>query len=248
MPRGKAGRFVLTAMERFNFEGHAVRVELDDDGQPWWVLADVCGALGLTSPHKVADRIAEDDRNSIPITDALGRQQSVTVVNEPGLYAVIFRSNKTEAERFRLWVFRDVLPAIRKTGSYTHRAAEPKRTPIEVETRYPDGRVVVERFAITQQPHTVEVEQLPAPTVDIDEVRRRFNDALNRQLGRADWYLALDARGRGEYRAELNGKMKTIIGRGRDQWTAQDYETAAHWLRMHEDIDVRWAVASKEAS
>lgn len=126
--------------------------------------------------------------------------------------------------------------------------AEPKRAPIEVETRYPDGRVVVERFAITQQPHTVEVEQLPAPLVDIDEVRRRFNDALNRQLGRADWYLALDARGRGEYRAELNGKMKTIIGRGREQWTAQDYETAAHWLRMHEDIDVRWAVASKEAS
>lgn len=101
-------------MERFNFEGHAVRVELDNDGQPWWVLADVCGALGLTSPHKVADRIAEDEQRKVEIHDALGRLQPTNLINEPGLYRVIFRSNKPQAEAFQDWVFKTALPELRR--------------------------------------------------------------------------------------------------------------------------------------
>ena len=88
---------------------------LEIDGEPWFVLADVCMALELSSPHKVADRLEEDERNQIPLTDSIGRQQNTTVVNESGLYSVILRSDKPQAKTFRKWVTSEVLPSIRKT-------------------------------------------------------------------------------------------------------------------------------------
>lgn len=91
------------------------------NGEPWFVLKDVCQVLDLGSPHKVAERLDEDEWNQIPVTDSLGRQQSTTIINESGLYAVILRSDKPEAKPFRKWVTSEVLPSIRKTGRYEAR-------------------------------------------------------------------------------------------------------------------------------
>lgn len=100
----------------FNYNGNKVRT-IQKDGEPWWVLKDVCEVLGLSSPHKVFDRLDEDEkgRNQIP---TLGGEQEMTVVNESGLYNVILRSDKPEARPFRKWVTSEVLPSIRKTGGY----------------------------------------------------------------------------------------------------------------------------------
>jgi len=100
------------------FEGKQMRV-IERDGQPWFVLADVCDALELTSPHKVAARLDEDERTQIPVIDAMGRAQDTTVINESGLYAVILRSDKAQARSFRKWITNEVLPALRTKGSYT---------------------------------------------------------------------------------------------------------------------------------
>ena len=94
-----------------------VRV-LEIDGQPWWVLRDVCAALGLHSPHKVAERLDEDERNQIPVIDGIGRNQLTTMINESGLYAVILRSDKPKAKAFRRWITTEVLPSIRRHGAY----------------------------------------------------------------------------------------------------------------------------------
>lgn len=72
----------------------------------------------MDSPHKVANRLHEDDRNSIPVTDRLGRSQRVTTVNESGLYDVILDSRKPQAKKFRRWITSEVLPSIRKDGGY----------------------------------------------------------------------------------------------------------------------------------
>lgn len=77
----------------FDFGGHDVRVVLDSDREPWFVLKDVCEVLELDSPHKVAERLEDYDRNSTPVIDRLGRSQGVTTVNESGLYDVIFQSH-----------------------------------------------------------------------------------------------------------------------------------------------------------
>lgn len=94
------------------------------DGEPWFVLSDLCAVLGLSSPHKVYERIAEDARNQIPVVDNLGRRQMRTaVVSEPGMYEVVIRSDKPGAVAFRRWLTGEVLPTIRKTGSYSAQPA-----------------------------------------------------------------------------------------------------------------------------
>lgn len=119
----------MNELQIFNYEETPVRV-VDKDGAPWWVLADVCRALGIKNPRDVAARLDEDEKNTVDLTDGiLARPNSelgysrrgnpnMTIINEPGLYKVILRSDKPEAKKFTRWVTHEVLPAIRKTGSY----------------------------------------------------------------------------------------------------------------------------------
>jgi prophage antirepressor-like protein len=87
------------------------------DGEPWFVLSDVCKVLELSSPHKVANRLDNDEKGRTLIP-TLGGQQEMSVINESGLYAVIIRSDKSQAKPFRKWITSDVLPSIRKHGVY----------------------------------------------------------------------------------------------------------------------------------
>lgn len=104
---------------KLDFDGREVRTVVRPEGT-WWVLRDVCEVLGLTTPARVAERLDEDEVSLTHITDALGREQDTTIINESGLYSVILRSDKPEAKAFRKWVTSEVLPQIRKTGRYIH--------------------------------------------------------------------------------------------------------------------------------
>lgn len=108
---------VNTDLSVFRHEGVDIRVVMVD-GDPWWVATDVTRALGIVNGRNATGRLDADGVRQADITDSLGRQQSVTVVNEPGLYELIIRSDKPEAREFRRWVTHEVLPAIRRTGSY----------------------------------------------------------------------------------------------------------------------------------
>ena len=103
-------------MQAFGFGDALVRV-VDVGGETWWVAKDVCACLGLTETHKAVGRLDEDEkgRNSIP---TLGGEQEVLVVSESGLYSLVLSSKKPEARAFKRWVTGEVLPQIRKTGSY----------------------------------------------------------------------------------------------------------------------------------
>ena len=102
------------AIATFNFQSNQLRTIKGADGEPWFVLADVCAVLELSNPSMVASRLDDDERAKFN----LGRQGEATIINESGLYAVILRSDKPEAKPFRRWVTGEVLPAIRKTGAY----------------------------------------------------------------------------------------------------------------------------------
>ena len=102
----------------FHYKSSEVRtVELN--GEPWFVLKDVCAVLGISNHKMTAQRLDADEVSLTDLTDSMGRQQETTVINESGLYNVILRSDKPEAKPFRKWVTSEVLPSIRKTGSYT---------------------------------------------------------------------------------------------------------------------------------
>lgn len=106
------------ALVPLDFEGRNVRM-VERDEVPWWVLADVCHAMDIANPRAVAARL-DDDEKGVATTDTLGGQQSMTIITEPALYAVILQSRKPIARRFDRWLRHEVLPSIRKTGRYAN--------------------------------------------------------------------------------------------------------------------------------
>ncbi|MEW1933078.1 BRO family protein [Rhodococcus sp. NPDC079359] len=100
----------------FQYGDSVVRTVLVD-GEPWFVLADLCKALRLTQNRNVTARLSEDQKGVRPMDTPGGRQQ-MTVVNESGMYEVVIRSDKPDAVSFRRWITGTVLPQIRKTGSF----------------------------------------------------------------------------------------------------------------------------------
>ncbi|WDH80167.1 phage antirepressor KilAC domain-containing protein [Microbacterium esteraromaticum] len=105
----------MTALDVFTYEGTRVRVVVVD-GDPWFVLGDLTRVLGLTQFR--TDRLDGDVIRNHPIADSTGRSQMTNIVSEAGMYEVVIRSDKPEAVAFRRWITHEVVPSIRRTGSY----------------------------------------------------------------------------------------------------------------------------------
>lgn len=111
----------MSNLINFNFENSPIRV-VEKQGEPWFVANDVCDVLGLTNPRQALTAL-DDDEKGVILTDTLGGEQKINIINESGLYILILRSRKatqqgTVQHKFRKWVTSEVLPSIRKTGSY----------------------------------------------------------------------------------------------------------------------------------
>ncbi len=102
------------------------------DGEPWFVLKDVCDVLEITNSKNVAARL-DDDEKGVHLMDSLGGTQKTTIINKPGLYKVILRSDKPGAKKFMNWVTHQVLPAIRKNGYYI------AEEPVQLELQFSDS-------------------------------------------------------------------------------------------------------------
>ena len=123
----------------WNYESSEIRT-VQVNGEPWFVLADVCKVLELSTPARVAERLEKDEVSQTHTIDRMGREQKATIINESGLYTVILRSDKPQAKPFRKWVTSVVLPSIRKTGSYSVQSQFADLSPqlqvlIQMETR-----------------------------------------------------------------------------------------------------------------
>lgn len=95
-----------------------VRVVLIE-GDPWWVASDVCRVLEIVHPAS-AMRLLDDDEKGVHSMHTPGGDQQFSIVNESGLYSLILRSRKAEAKAFKRWVTREVIPSIRRTGTYSN--------------------------------------------------------------------------------------------------------------------------------
>lgn len=94
---------------------------IEQGGEPWFVAADVCRALELEDVNKAISRLDEDEgtRIEIPHPQNPEKRMTVNAVNEPGLYSLVLGSRKPEAKAFKRWITHEVIPSIRRTGSYT---------------------------------------------------------------------------------------------------------------------------------
>lgn len=108
----------MNELQIFNSEEFGDIRTVTIENEPWFVGKDVATALGYSNPQKaVRDHISEEDRGVNEMDTPSGRQ-NLAIINESGLYALIFGSKLESAKRFKHWVTSEVLPAIRKTGSY----------------------------------------------------------------------------------------------------------------------------------
>lgn len=151
---------------------------IEQDGEPWFVAADVCRALEIGNPSDALRRLDDDEKMTLDLTDShsgkRGGAQSISVVNEPGLYSLVLGSRKPEAKVFKRWITHDVIPAIRKTGGYIHGA----------DSMTPD-ELMAKALLVAQK--TIENQKLRLSTLTVQNQIMKpkadyFDDLVDRNL------------------------------------------------------------------
>lgn len=147
----------------FQFGDKEVRVYLDEKGEPWWEAQNVCDVLDIRDASKAVSRLRSREKRS--------ESRNLLIINESGLYRLIMRSNKPAAQRFQDWVFDEVLPSIRKTGTYQL----PQASPID---KYPELRAIQELIlSVAEARDIAQAAQLKADQANANALR-----ALESQL------------------------------------------------------------------
>ena len=106
------------AIQSLNFNQNSVRSFVDEKGEMWFLANDICSILDYSNPRRTVSLHCKEKGVTKRYTPTESGNQEMTYINEPNLYRLIIKSRKPEAEAFEEWVMEDVLPTIRKTGSY----------------------------------------------------------------------------------------------------------------------------------
>lgn len=156
-------------------------------GEPWFVAADVCRALGLGNSSMAVSKLDDDEKMTLSLTDSHSNQrggaQMATIINEPGLYALVLSSRKPEAKAFKRWITHEVIPSIRKTGGY-----------IAGQETMDDDQLLANALMVAQRKIAERNKQLEAANAKIqadapkvlfaETVQKAEGDILVRQLAK----------------------------------------------------------------
>lgn len=91
---------------------------IEIEGEAWFVASEVCKLLDIKNTSDAVSRLDDDEKSTIVLTDGTSGNPNKTIISESGLYALVFKSKKPSAKKFRKWVTKEVIPTIRKTGSF----------------------------------------------------------------------------------------------------------------------------------
>lgn len=132
----------MSALAAFAFGEQLVRIA-DQNGEPWFVGADVCASLGVSKARNALSRLPDDEKGALNVGTPGGEQQMI-IISEPGMYRLVLTSRTEKAEAFKKWVVSEVLPSLRRTGRYEMPApandpAEPGADQLGLETA--EGRL-----------------------------------------------------------------------------------------------------------
>lgn len=211
-------------VKTFNFESNEVRTLLIDN-EPWFVGKDVAETLGYSkSRNAINKHVDEDDALKQGVTDNLGRTQETTLINESGVYALIFGSKLDSAKRFKKWVTSEVLPSIRKTGSYSMK----KLTSTEMLKLQNDSILEVsERVGLVEYELVEIKDNQPVNATDYGAIGAAVSHRVHQ-------YAALHHIGkskRGELFKDLNRQIKEITGAGnRSRIKSKDYDMVIEFI------------------
>jgi prophage antirepressor-like protein len=113
--RGKS----MNNLQIFNYQGKQEIRTIEKSGEVWFITKDACDVLELNNVGQALTRLDEDEKNTIILNDGNRGNPNLSIINEPGLYSLILTSRKPEAKTFKRWITHEVIPSIRKTGSYS---------------------------------------------------------------------------------------------------------------------------------
>lgn len=151
------------------------------DSEPWFVAADVCKALDIGNPSDAIRRLDADEVTLVSIEGA-SNGKPVNAVNEPGLYGMILGSRKPEAKAFKRWIKHDILPTLRKTGTYTARTM----TPNEIIAAIAADNVEKERRLKSLEDGFHEAMEVLAEPPEAEEWRKKIYQKVSRHCTRHD--------------------------------------------------------------
>ena len=183
----------------------AVRV-VEYGGEPWFVARDVCECLGLGRQQDSTRYLDEDEKGECLVNTPSGEQMAVTV-SEPGLYSLILRSRKPEAKAFKRWIVHEVIPSIRKTGSYGIPALPNFRNPAEAARAWTDKeeqrlleeqkRLALERRMEEVRPKVVFAESIEVAKtcIPVGEMAKLIKQATGYDIGQNRFFEWLRNKG-----------------------------------------------------
>lgn len=200
----------LNAMKIFNNpEFGDIRTEVIN-GEPWFCLSDVCKALELEQVSRVKTRLNLNGVTTSKVIDSMGRNQEATFVNEANLYKTIFQSRKESAERFTDWVTSEVLPSIRKTGSYQQ---VPPLTAVEQIQLIAKGCVELAQQVGTLGAEVTKLKtDMPLYGCEIDEVQQHVKRKGVQCLGGKDSEAYADGSIRSQVYKDIYSQLKREYG------------------------------------
>ncbi|EML6588289.1 BRO family protein [Staphylococcus aureus] len=176
----------MQELQTFNFEELPVRT-LEVDGEPYFIGKDVADILGYTNSRKtLSDHVDEEDKLTSRIVTS-GQNRNVTIINESGLYSLIFSSKLENAKRFKRWVTSEVLPSLRRTGTYQ---TKPLTTSEQIQLIAQGNTELDERVTKIEETYPImhgeakHIQMLVAQKV-AEIVRNKFNgfyDQVSRKL------------------------------------------------------------------
>lgn len=207
----------------FDYSGSQVRVVMID-GEPWFVLADVARVLGYRDSYAAA-RVLRDSERGTHSVGTPGGDQQVTVISEPGLYRLIMRSRRPEAEPFQDWVVAEVLPTVRKTGGYRQRELT-RLELIDLAREAEVGRLDAERKLAIAAPKADYVDSFVNGDSDATTVRVLANQL---QIGEKDLRAQLVA-AKAIYQKLEGSRYSRSHGRMMPEYSWHAYATHKAWF------------------
>jgi len=208
----------MSMLTEFQFGEQEIRVVVDETtNEPLWVAKDICSVLNYKNSRDAVSKLDDDEKGVSEIATPSGNQK-MTVINESGLYSLILRSNKPEAKKFKKWVTAEVLPTIRKTGSYS-------TAPKNIDT----NAVMLEMLKMQQQM----IENSQKQTEAVIELVKSMKQTPTVEVQPQTQYL--DSRDRKKLRDAIQTKAKEVA---RDLGVSVPTIAPSIWIELKQFFDV----------
>jgi len=213
----------MNELQNFNFSGQDVRIITIND-EPWFVVADIAKVLGASNSRSLAQMVDEEDKGK----QSLHSGSDATIVNESGLYTIILRSNNPQAKPFRRWVTSEVLPTIRKHGTYMTQPQVPTTQRELIMLALAGNEETNQRIDAIEEQVTDLKENATLNPGEYGYIGRRINQRVSEV---AKGYGNITQEQRGKLYKDINQGVKAITGVStRTQLRTKHYEVVLEFI------------------